>query len=77
MDLNAYEHLIRTESAARKFMLGFAGKTNKDFVLNVDKENFTSLLTVDVDVPVAVIPSTTSPEGGLIWLTLTADSGFG
>jgi hypothetical protein len=45
-------------------MLGFAGKTNKDFVLNVDKENFTSLLTVDVDVPVAVIPSTTSPEGG-------------
>jgi len=42
----------------------FAGKTNKEFALNADKENCSGLLKVDVDVPVAVIPSMTSPEGG-------------
>lgn len=64
MDLKAYEHWIHTESAARKFMLGFCWKNNKEFALNADKENCSGLLTVDVDVPVAVIPSMTSPEGG-------------
>jgi len=64
MDLMAYEHFIGTESAARKLVLGFCWKTNKGFVLNAGKENFTGLLTVDVDVPVEAIPSTTSPEGG-------------
>ena len=31
MDLKAYEHLIRTESAARKFMLGFCWKNQQRF----------------------------------------------
>lgn len=31
MDLKAYEHLIRTESAARKFMLGFCWKNHQRF----------------------------------------------
>lgn len=31
MDLKAYEHLIRSESAARKYMLGFCWKTHQRF----------------------------------------------